>query len=58
MTALSHLLSSRGPISLAGSARSILAAERVALNFMQRMSGIATATKVSYVLLCPSHGVR
>eukprot|EP00850_Spirogloea_muscicola_P015791 SM000124S25923 [mRNA] locus=s124:89921:93055:+ [translate_table: standard] len=29
-----------------GSARSILVAERVVLNFMQRMSGIATATKV------------
>lgn len=28
-----------------GSARSILVAERVALNFMQRMSGIATATQ-------------
>jgi nicotinate-nucleotide pyrophosphorylase (carboxylating) len=27
-----------------GSARSILTAERIALNFMQRMSGIATAT--------------
>lgn len=27
-----------------GSARSILVAERVALNFLQRMSGIATAT--------------
>lgn len=27
-----------------GSARSILVAERVALNFVQRMSGIATAT--------------
>ena len=27
-----------------GSARSILVAERLALNFMQRMSGIATAT--------------
>ena len=27
-----------------GSARSLLVAERVALNFMQRMSGIATAT--------------
>ncbi len=27
-----------------GSARSILVAERIALNFMQRMSGIATAT--------------
>jgi nicotinate-nucleotide pyrophosphorylase (carboxylating) len=29
---------------LTGCARSILVAERVALNFMQRMSGIATAT--------------
>lgn len=29
-----------------GRARSILVAERVALNFMQRMSGIATATRV------------
>eukprot|EP00850_Spirogloea_muscicola_P012299 SM000079S22417 [mRNA] locus=s79:20814:23915:- [translate_table: standard] len=28
-----------------GSARSILVAERIVLNFMQRMSGIATATK-------------
>ena len=33
---------------LKGSARSILAAERTLLNFMQRMSGIATQTK-SYV---------
>jgi nicotinate-nucleotide pyrophosphorylase (carboxylating) len=29
---------------LHGSALSILTAERVALNFMQRMSGVATAT--------------
>ena len=28
-----------------GEARSILVAERIALNFMQRMSGIATATR-------------
>ncbi len=28
-----------------GSVRSILVAERVALNFMQRMSGVATATR-------------
>src|SRR5918911_4875039 len=28
-----------------GSARSILAAERVALNFLQRLSGIATLTR-------------
>ena len=27
-----------------GSARSVLVAERIALNFLQRMSGIATAT--------------
>ncbi len=31
--------------TLSGSARSILVAERIALNFMQRMSGIATATR-------------
>ncbi len=29
-----------------GSARSILRAERIALNFMQRMSGVATATAI------------
>lgn len=34
--------------SAAGSARSLLTAERVALNFLQRMSGIATLTR-SYV---------
>ena len=28
-----------------GSARSILVAERVALNFLQRMSGVATVTR-------------
>ena len=28
-----------------GPARSLLTAERVALNFLQRMSGIATATR-------------
>jgi nicotinate-nucleotide pyrophosphorylase (carboxylating) len=31
-------------VSLAGPARAIIAAERVALNFMQRLSGIATLT--------------
>eukprot|EP00798_Chlamydomonas_sp_ICE-L_P010110 gene10110-8012_t len=31
--------------TVTGSARSILVAERVALNFMQRMSGVASATK-------------
>jgi nicotinate-nucleotide pyrophosphorylase (carboxylating) len=29
---------------VSGSARSILVAERICLNFMQRMSGVATAT--------------
>ena len=33
-----------------GSARSILAAERTALNFLQRMSGIATATRRAVAL--------
>ena len=31
--------------TISGSARSILVAERIVLNFMQRMSGIATATR-------------
>ena len=30
--------------SVQGNARGLLVAERIALNFMQRMSGIATAT--------------
>lgn len=33
-------------LHISGSAASILAAERTALNFMQRMTGIATATRV------------
>ena len=44
-----------------GSARSILIAERIALNFTQRMSGIATATaamveqlKAGPAQLCPA----
>ena len=36
---------------VAGSARSVLAAERVALNFLQHLSGIATLTR-SYVEAC------
>jgi nicotinate-nucleotide pyrophosphorylase (carboxylating) len=32
-------------LTLSGSARSILVAERIALNFIQRMSGVATLTK-------------
>jgi nicotinate-nucleotide pyrophosphorylase (carboxylating) len=38
----------------AGSARSILIAERVVLNFMQRMSGIATVTKAMVEAANPS----
>ena len=38
--------------SVEGSARSILMAERTALNFVQRMSGIATATR-TYVAAVP-----
>jgi nicotinate-nucleotide pyrophosphorylase len=34
-----------------GCARSIIVAERVVLNFMQRMSGIATLTKVIPALI-------
>jgi nicotinate-nucleotide pyrophosphorylase (carboxylating) len=38
-----------------GAARSVLAAERTALNFLQRLSGIATATQRAVGLL---HGAR
>jgi nicotinate-nucleotide pyrophosphorylase (carboxylating) len=40
---------------LAGSARSILAAERVALNFLQRLTGIATLT-ARFVAKAAPHG--
>lgn len=43
--------------SVAGSARSILTAERVALNFTQRMSGIATLT-AAYVRAVAGTGAR
>ncbi|MGM7697491.1 carboxylating nicotinate-nucleotide diphosphorylase [Microbacterium sp. A84] len=43
--------------SVSGSARSILTAERVALNFTQRMSGIATLT-AQYVQAVEGTGVR
>ncbi|MGM7678302.1 carboxylating nicotinate-nucleotide diphosphorylase [Microbacterium sp. A94] len=43
--------------SVSGSARSILTAERVALNFTQRMSGIATLT-AQYVQAVAGTGVR
>lgn len=43
-----------------GCARNIIVAERVVLNFMQRMSGIATLTKVimpwfEYFAVCTDH---
>lgn len=34
-----------------GKAHSIVVAERVVLNFMQRMSGIATLTQVLYIVI-------
>lgn len=43
--------------SVSGSARSILTAERVALNFTQRMSGIATVT-AAYVQAVAGTGAR
>ena len=43
--------------SVAGSSRSILSGERLALNIMQRMSGIATATR-SMVELVKPYGTR
>jgi nicotinate-nucleotide pyrophosphorylase (carboxylating) len=43
--------------ALSGAARSILAGERVALNFLQRMSGIATATR-RVVELAAGRGVE
>ncbi|MGH3688609.1 MAG: carboxylating nicotinate-nucleotide diphosphorylase [Microbacterium sp.] len=43
--------------SVSGSARSILTAERVALNFSQRMSGIATLT-AAYVTAIDGTGAR
>jgi nicotinate-nucleotide pyrophosphorylase (carboxylating) len=42
---------------IGGAARSLLAAERIALNFLQRLSGIATATATA-VALVEGTGVR
>jgi nicotinate-nucleotide pyrophosphorylase (carboxylating) len=39
-----HVLADKNLITLTGSARALLSAERVALNFLQRLSGIATLT--------------
>ena len=44
-------------LELSGPARSILTAERTALNFMQRMCGVATTTK-QYVDAVSGHDVR
>jgi nicotinate-nucleotide pyrophosphorylase (carboxylating) len=41
----SRLASGDGVIEISGKARAILTAERVALNFLQRLSGIATLTR-------------
>jgi nicotinate-nucleotide pyrophosphorylase (carboxylating) len=43
---------------VAGSARAILMAERVALNFAQRMSGVATATRAYVDALAPGSSTR
>ena len=42
---------------VSGRARSIMAAERVALNFLQHLSGVATAT-AAYVEACAPYGVQ
>jgi nicotinate-nucleotide pyrophosphorylase (carboxylating) len=42
---------------ISGRARAILATERVALNFLQHLSGIATLT-ANYVAKCAKYGVR
>jgi len=42
---------------LAGRARAILAGERVALNFLQHLSGVATQT-TAFVAACAPHGVK
>ena len=42
---------------VSGSTRSILTAERLALNMMQRMSGVATTTH-EYVQACEGHDVK
>ncbi len=41
----SEVTPGQGVARISGSARSVLTAERVALNFLQRMSGIATTTR-------------
>lgn len=43
--------------TIAGRARAILAAERVALNFLQHLSGVATVT-AEFAAICKRYGVR
>ena len=43
--------------ALSGRARAILAGERVALNFLQHLSGVATQT-AAFVAACAPHGVK
>lgn len=53
----SHLKAGESVLYLSGHARGLLAAERVALNFLQRMSGIATLT-AKYVDAVRGTGAR
>lgn len=53
----SHLRPGARVLHVEGSARSVLRGERVALNFLQRLSGIATLT-ARYVALVEGTGVR
>lgn len=53
----SHVSSRAYVMEVRGRARSLLSAERVALNFLQRLSGIATKTK-SFVSLVEGTGAR
>jgi nicotinate-nucleotide pyrophosphorylase (carboxylating) len=48
----------REALRLAGSARSLLVGERTALNFLQRLSGIATLTRQMAEALAPFPGTR
>jgi nicotinate-nucleotide pyrophosphorylase (carboxylating) len=53
----SHVDAGDVVITILGKARSILTAERTALNFMQRLSGVATATR-RYARLIEGTGAR
>lgn len=52
----SEVTPGQGVARITGSARSLLTAERVALNFLQRMSGIATTTRRLSELIKYYHG--